>query len=223
MVIGDYQKIEALIDYHIFKNYENVFVYAEAINILNEWSLIKSYKKGSVAIRENVNELIVYKPEKSKPFSFLIGYNFIELPIGFNSIEYLNANSQLKQDYLRDNIKWKWIDKNNFINNYIDKKDPKYALQVSKELNNSTHVLAIEILNFKNIPDTDFEVVVKTAEPNWISESNLSSDLDIEGHNYQLLEKKTALFSVLSDALKDRYYNREQHLIEISFSKKNKK
>jgi len=223
MVIGDYQKIEALIDYHIFKNYENVFVYAEAINILNEWSLIKSYKKGSVAIRENDNELIVYKPEKSKPFSFLIGYNFIELPIGFNSIEYLNANSQLKQDYLRDNIKWKWIDKNNFINNYIDKKDPKYALQVSKELNNSTHVLAIEILNFKNIPDTDFEVVVKTAEPNWISESNLSSDLDIEGHNYQLLEKKTALFSVLSDALKDRYYNREQHLIEISFSKKNKK
>jgi hypothetical protein len=110
MVIGDYQKIEALIDDNIFKDYENVFIYAEAFNILNEWSLIKSYKKGSVTIRENANELIVYKPEKSKPFSFLIGYNFIKLPIGFNSIEYLNSNSQLNQDYLQNNIKWKWID-----------------------------------------------------------------------------------------------------------------
>jgi hypothetical protein len=97
------------------------------------------------------------------------------------------------------------------------------VLQISKELNNSTHVLAIDVLNFKNIPDTDFEVVVKTAEPMWISESNLSSDIDIEGHNYKLLEKKTALFSVLSNALKDRYYTSDQNLIEISFTKKNKK
>ncbi len=222
LVIGNYQQIKKLIDSKYFKKYENAIIYADDLNIINRWSLIKSYSKGSVAIRELDNEIIIYKPKKSKLFSFAIGHDFLDLPIGINA-DYLNSSTSLKQDYLKDNIQWEWLKKENFKTEYMYKMKPKDRLILSKELNISSHVLIFNILNFNNIPDENFSLFVHAKQSNWVSESNFDSDLDIGIHNYQLLERKTPLFSVLSDALKDRFYSNDKVLIEIIFSKKNKK
>lgn len=220
LIVGNPVEIERLLPMSFAKSYNNAFLYADHYNCLNDWSLLQSHKKGKVAISKKSSEIVVYKADRMETFSFLIGHNFNKNSFGFNSDKYLNEQTVLKQSYLNDNIKLVWHQSEKFLSNINSTNiSPKNFLSLKKELNQFSHVLEVNAVDFASIPkDTTITLSVHANQPSWISDANLNSDLEIDESNYHELENKTPLFNVLSGALYSRYFNDEKVLFQIQIT-----
>lgn len=217
LIVGNPVEIERLLPMSFAKSYNNAFLYADHYKCLNDWSLLQSHKKGKVAISKKSSEIVVYKADKMETFSFLIGHDINKNSFGFNSDKYLTEQTYLKQSYLNDNIKLAWYQNDMFLSKTESKGiSSKDFLSLKKELNQFSHVLEVNVLDFASIPnDTTITLSVQADQPSWISDAHLNSDLDIDESNYRELEYKTPLFNVLSGALKSRYFDKEMILFQI--------
>jgi hypothetical protein len=205
-IIGNPGLVKLILESNILSDFENNYSYGIPYAANIDFKILKGTTYGKIAISEKGKTYKIIDISKDNPCSFVMGIDLSSYPYFIKNKAYLQNNLKFSDEYLNSN-KITIYDKKSikFVSNYsriaplLDKYD-------------FTHFIK---LTFNKL-DNDFDLILIDREPEWIINTHLEDDYNL---NAIELQGQTYGLKYITNAFKDRYNRNDNTFFKIHFFK----
>ncbi len=188
---------------------ESIHSHSYGLNYLEtEYSIIDKLFEGRVSTSPKA-VTINGKINENRPTRFTVGMNVSSLPKYAQTKDYIKNKLQSNIDYI--DYELEVYDKEEIKALFEDKKFRQVASQIGKRGYN--RFLVIKLNNTPADRKNKWKLSLTGEEPSWIKNTNIDDDREVSASS---LEKRTFLFTSITNAFNDRYED-QNTLFELSF------